>query len=115
MPFAYYNRLTANEKKIYRRSDQITTIDLPNERSHRSVVEELAQGTDDPGIPFMTTVETDLLTKKAAADGDERSGGFRWLGHDVAMFYDYPGRVIHTTANVGWASARQPGISNVSN
>ena len=29
MPFAYYNRLTAEQKRIYRRSDAIATIALP--------------------------------------------------------------------------------------
>ena len=29
MPFAYYNRLTAEQKRIYRRSDAIETIALP--------------------------------------------------------------------------------------
>jgi len=41
MPFAYYNRLTANEKHIYRRSDQITVIHLPKEEFFVSLIEEL--------------------------------------------------------------------------
>ncbi len=41
MPFAYYNRLTATEKQIYRRSDQITVIRLPKGESVKSMVEEL--------------------------------------------------------------------------
>ncbi|UCE62942.1 MAG: hypothetical protein JSU59_08665 [Nitrospirota bacterium] len=43
MPFAYYHRLTANEKKIYRRSDQITVIHIPQRHSVRAIVEELAR------------------------------------------------------------------------
>ena len=41
MPFSYYNRLSAVEKKIYRRSDQITVIRLPKGDSVNSIVEEL--------------------------------------------------------------------------
>jgi len=29
MPFAYYDRLSARDKEIYRRSDAVTTVDLP--------------------------------------------------------------------------------------
>jgi len=43
MPFAYYHRLTANEKNIYRRSDQIEVIHLPKGKSFPSIVEELAR------------------------------------------------------------------------
>jgi hypothetical protein len=42
MPFAYYNRLTANDKKIYRQSDRITVIHLPDGESIKSLVEKLA-------------------------------------------------------------------------
>lgn len=41
MPFAYYSRLNATEKQIYRRSDQITVIRLPKEESVESIVKEL--------------------------------------------------------------------------
>jgi hypothetical protein len=30
MPFAYYDRLSARDKAIYRRSDELTTVTLPN-------------------------------------------------------------------------------------
>ena len=43
MPFAYYHRLTANEKKIYRRSDQIAVINLPKGKLCTSIVKELAR------------------------------------------------------------------------
>ena len=41
MPFAYYNRLTATDKRIYRQSDRITVVHLPNRESTDSIVEEL--------------------------------------------------------------------------
>lgn len=43
MPFSYYHRLTANQKKIYRRSDEIAVIHLPRGKSFSSLVEELAR------------------------------------------------------------------------
>ena len=43
MPFSYYHRLTANQKKIYRRSDEIAVIHLPRDKSFSSLVEELAR------------------------------------------------------------------------
>ena len=43
MPFAYYNRLTATEKQIYRQSDKITAIRLPKGESFDLLVEALAE------------------------------------------------------------------------
>ena len=43
MPFAYYHRLSAAQKKIYRQSDQHTSIILPRNESRESLVEELSQ------------------------------------------------------------------------
>jgi len=43
MPFAYYHRLTAADKKFYRQSDQITVIHLPDGESIKSIVEKLAR------------------------------------------------------------------------
>lgn len=42
MPFAYYNRLTAREKRIYRESDRIAEIRLPNETLFPPLVAALA-------------------------------------------------------------------------
>jgi hypothetical protein len=43
MPFSYYNRLTAAQKKIYRQSDQITVIHLPLGESLAATIEKLAR------------------------------------------------------------------------
>ena len=43
MPFSYYNRLTPNERKIYRRSDQITVIHLPQTESVKLILENLVK------------------------------------------------------------------------
>ena len=41
MPFAYYERLSARDRAIYRRSDGVTTLVLPRPRELQALVEEL--------------------------------------------------------------------------
>ena len=41
MPFAYYQRLSARERAIYRRSDAVTSLTLPRPRELHPLVEEL--------------------------------------------------------------------------
>ena len=41
MPFAYYERLSARERAIYRRSDSVTSLVLPRPRELHGLVEEL--------------------------------------------------------------------------
>jgi len=41
MVFAYYNRLTAAQKRIYRKSDEITAVPLPEEQELTPLVSEL--------------------------------------------------------------------------
>jgi len=43
MPFAYYNRLSARDQAIYRRSDAVTIVALPEAEGLRPRVEELRQ------------------------------------------------------------------------
>jgi hypothetical protein len=49
MPFAYYDRLSARDRAIYRRSDAVTSLDLPHAEALRPTVGELreALGRDD--------------------------------------------------------------------
>ena len=42
MPFAYYERLSPKRKKIYRQSDAIETVPLPDAPALRPLVDELA-------------------------------------------------------------------------
>lgn len=46
MPFAYYDRLSSRNKAIYRRSDQITTVELPNPELLHPLVEGLREALD---------------------------------------------------------------------
>src|SRR5262245_35939773 len=41
MPFAYYERLSARDRAIYRRSDSVTTLVLPRPHELHGLVEEL--------------------------------------------------------------------------
>ena len=41
MPFAYYQRLSARDRAIYRRSDGVTSLALPRPRELYGLVEEL--------------------------------------------------------------------------
>ncbi|MGH7381453.1 MAG: hypothetical protein ACREKR_04395 [Candidatus Methylomirabilales bacterium] len=43
MVFAYYSRLTRSQQRIYRRSDEITTIPLPQDTPLHPLIEELAE------------------------------------------------------------------------
>jgi len=42
VPFAYYQRLTRAQQRVYRRSDEITAISLPGSRDLRVLVDALA-------------------------------------------------------------------------
>ena len=43
MPFSYYNRLTATDKKIYRQSDKITTLRVPSGEVVHPIIEDLGR------------------------------------------------------------------------
>ncbi|TNF75077.1 MAG: hypothetical protein EP299_06495 [Acidobacteria bacterium] len=47
MPFAYYQRLSPARKRIYRRSDEITSIPLPRAEELRPLTHELAAVLDE--------------------------------------------------------------------
>ena len=42
MPFAYYDRLTRAQQAIYRKSDEVTAVSLPEGATLRPLVDELA-------------------------------------------------------------------------
>jgi hypothetical protein len=43
MPFAYYDRLTRAQQAVYRKSDEVTALRLPEAQTLRPLVDELAQ------------------------------------------------------------------------
>jgi hypothetical protein len=49
MPFAYYDRLSARDRALYRRSDAVTSLELPRAEALHPLVAELreALGRDD--------------------------------------------------------------------
>ncbi|MEE9562666.1 MAG: hypothetical protein V3W50_06325 [Thermoanaerobaculia bacterium] len=47
MPFAYYRRLSAAQKRIYCRSDEITSIPLPRAKELRSLTDDLAAALEE--------------------------------------------------------------------
>lgn len=58
MPFAYYRRLTPTEQRVYRRSDAVTALPLPQSHRLRPRVGELAEAL----------ASGDRLRTEAAAD-----------------------------------------------
>ena len=42
VPFAYYSRLTAGQKRIYRASDAVVAVELPDAAGLRPLVGELS-------------------------------------------------------------------------
>ena len=46
MVFAYYNRLTAVQKRVYRRSDEIAAVPLPGARELHPLVSELERSLE---------------------------------------------------------------------
>ncbi len=58
MPFAYYQRLTRAQQRVYRQSDEVTVIRLPGAMGLRPLVESLAEAL----------AREDRLAAQAAAD-----------------------------------------------
>src|SRR6185503_2498014 len=47
MPFAYYERLSARNKRIYRQSDAVEKVELPDAAALRPLVGEVAEALGD--------------------------------------------------------------------
>jgi hypothetical protein len=62
MVFSYYNRLTAGQKRIYRRSDEIHAVPLPNGAELRPLIAELSSALERGD-----RVKTEDLCRKLAA------------------------------------------------
>ena len=62
MPFAYYSRLTRSQQRIYRRSDEITTIPLPQATPLHPLVEELAEALKHEDRRRIEAVSQDLTS-----------------------------------------------------
>jgi len=69
VPFAYYSRLSAAERRIYRQSDAVTAIPLPGAHALRPLVAELAEALRSSDRPRTEAAAERLLEGLCAALG----------------------------------------------
>lgn len=69
MPFAYYSRLGAAERRIYRQSDAVTAIPLPGAHALRPLVAQLAEALASGSRPGTEASAEHLLAGLCAALG----------------------------------------------
>ncbi|HET8580655.1 MAG TPA: hypothetical protein VFL31_06630 [Nitrospiraceae bacterium] len=62
MVFAYYSRLTRSQKRIYRQSDEITTIPLPKATPLHPLVDELAEALKNEGRRKIEALSQGLIS-----------------------------------------------------
>jgi hypothetical protein len=67
MAFAYYKRLTRRQQGIYRKSNEVPVVQLPNWRAVRPIVRRLEEALPGGNRHVVQEVCTDLLN--AMADG----------------------------------------------
>jgi hypothetical protein len=60
MPFAYYQRLSARDRAIYRRSDGVTSLVLPRPRELYGLVDELRSALESEVRPAIETAAQGL-------------------------------------------------------
>jgi hypothetical protein len=60
MPFAYYERLSARDRAIYRRSDSVTTLVLPHPRELQPLVEGLRLSLASERLPDIDAASSTL-------------------------------------------------------
>ena len=66
MPFAYYSRLTRSQQRIYRRSDEIATIPLPQAAPLHPLVEELAEALKNEDRRKIEALSQELISALTA-------------------------------------------------
>ena len=66
MPFAYYSRLTRSQQRIYRQSDEIATISLPQAAPLHPLVEQLAEALKNEDRRRIEAVSQDLTSALTA-------------------------------------------------
>jgi hypothetical protein len=62
MPFAYYQRLSARERAIYRRSDGVTSLVLPRPRELHGLVAELRSALESEERPAIEAAALGLAS-----------------------------------------------------
>jgi hypothetical protein len=69
MPFAYYGRLTRAQQRVYRQSDQITSLRLPGAARLRPLVTELAAALGSEDRPRVEAATQRVFTGLTQAFG----------------------------------------------
>lgn len=69
MPFAYYQRLTRAQQRVYRQSDEITVIRVPGPKDLRALVDALADALTKEDRPASQAMADRLLAAISASLG----------------------------------------------
>ncbi|MGD0265259.1 MAG: hypothetical protein ABSD47_09985 [Candidatus Methylomirabilota bacterium] len=69
MPFAYYQRLTRAQQRVYRQSDEVTVIRLPDAKDLRPLVDALADALTKEDRPAAQVMADRLLAATTASLG----------------------------------------------
>ena len=69
MPFAYYQRLTRAQQRVYRQSDEVTVIRLPEAKDLRPLVHALADALTKEDRPAVQVIADRLLAATTASLG----------------------------------------------
>jgi hypothetical protein len=66
MPFAYYNRLTRNQKRIYRASDEIESLDLPDGTTVARTAKAIARALEAEDQPTTAQLSAKFVAEICA-------------------------------------------------
>lgn len=69
MPFAYYRRLSAGQRRIYERSDAVPAIFLPDPQATRDALDELEAALHSAGRPATEVASRKLIARIVAQFG----------------------------------------------
>jgi hypothetical protein len=69
VPFAYYQRLTRAQQRVYRQSDEVTVIRLPEAKDLRPLVDALADALTKEDRPAAQVMADRLLAATTASLG----------------------------------------------
>jgi hypothetical protein len=73
MPFAYYNRLTRNQKRIYRASDEIEVLNLSDRRPVARIAKDIARALEAEDQPTTARLSADFVAEICAGLNIPRS------------------------------------------
>ena len=73
MPFAYYNRLTQKQKRIYRASDEIEALTLPNRTPVARIAKEIVEALQAENQQTTARLSADFIAEICAGLNIPRS------------------------------------------